>query len=419
MFSTEFSFLDTHVQTREFAWRVLLIFFTVTSGVVTGWLFSAYPRKSQEVYSAANRLTASTLRYYLYAITAIIMGSMVALALPGFVWQVAYHRGMEPPLGIGVFPVFALFALLGLVAHHVSLRSYSRVKVFITVAIIIYVIFVCMLFRGARLDVTGFFLALLTLAWIKSTRQSIKATIVLATLLTLLGMHTWGLYRALASPCRLSFIDIALVALTKPWNASCPELMKSESQSESQSEKNIIPNQPNNYAVVISTLGNVAVSLYQLMGAIRDGSTAFQLGASYIDYIPRTLPAFIYPERPLDFTIENVNLGLGSLYFLTEAYANFGLFGVGAIGVLMGWVFGAATKRLRADGTFQSTFVFLILYSLLIRVTWYQFFGFYKALISWFLIEVIIFLLIRAQALLNDHKKKLIDKFSIKPIGRE
>jgi hypothetical protein len=403
VFLHPFSFLDSHVQIPEHAWRVLVISLVASLGVAIGWLILAKPRQKQSAYSIEIWLAPLPLRFYIYAITAVIMGSLAMQSLPGTIWQTAYHRGMEPFLGIGIFPVFALFAVLGLVAFHVSREHILQFQGVVVAAIAIYVILVCLLFRGARLDATGFVLACLMLIWVRSTRLRVKTLIVLAALIAVVGMHVLGVYRTLASQCALPFGHTVVRALTEPWNLACPPLDKNpELPSVGQAPP------PNKFAVIISTPGNVAVSLYQLLGAIKDGSTEFQLGKSYIDYIPRTLPAFIYPDRPKDFGIENINLGLGSLYFLTEAYANFGLLGVGIISVVMGWMCGVATNRLRAGSTFPSIFMFLIVYSLLIRVTWYQFFGLYKSLLSWLFLEVGILLLVHAQVVRGRRQRILL-----------
>lgn len=390
--SQPFSFLVPQLQTPSNAHQVLLISIAATVGICVGWLVLARPGGGVAGQSRFARLIVPAAgRYYAYAATAVLSGTFAMHSLPGTIWTSAYERGMQPLLGIGMFPVFALFGVLGLVAFHVSGVRVHRYQAAVVAAVAAYVIVVCLLFRGARLDASGFFLAGLLLLWIRSGSSWRKALIVLAAVIAILAMHTWGVYRAVAARCDTSFAQVTVGALTEPWNLGCKHFQEVGREPLEATQVTV----SSKLAVVMSTPGNIAISLYQLLDALHAGTTEFQLGKSYLDYLPRTLPSILYPNRPRDFSIPNVNLGQGSLYFLTEAYANFGLAGVALVSAVVGWLFGTAANQATMRPSFATTLIFLLVFALLIRSTWYQFFGLYKSLLTWTFLELGIALLLR------------------------
>jgi hypothetical protein len=398
--SSPFSLLDPHVQVPRHANRVLLITLVAAAGVFLGWLLSSINGTRNGSQKVVPRFLESILvpcrhRYFSYMAVAIVSGTFAMQSLPGNVWTTAYVRGMEPYLGIGIFPVFAVFAVLGLISLQLSGVRFHKYQLMAVILVAAYVIFACLLFRGARLDSAGFFLAGGLLLWVRVNSRKARLFIVLLAISTILGMHVWGVYRAVAVHCDMTLVEVATQAISSPWAAGCKEMASlpaaiavgSEGTALVGQDSDHLHPQQNKLAISISTVGNVAVSLYQLLDALETGAIEYQFGQTYLNYLPRTLPSIVYPDRPGDFSIPNVKLGLGSLYFLTEAYANFWIAGVALISLFVGWLYGLVLGWGSQQRSFAATLIFLLIFTLLLRVTWYQFFGLYKALLTWFMLE--------------------------------
>jgi hypothetical protein len=425
--SSKFSLLDPHVQVPHHANQVLLITLVATVGVFLGWLLSSINGTRNGSSKVVPRFLESILvpcrhRYFSYMAVAIVSGTFAMQSLPGNVWTSAYVRGMEPYLGIGIFPVFAVFAVLGLISLQLSGVRFHKYQLMAVILVAAYVIFACLLFRGARLDSAGFFLAGGLLLWVRVNSIKARLFIVLLAISTILGMHVWGVYRAVAVHCDMTLVEVATQAISAPWTAGCKEMVslpaaiavgREGTALVGQDSDHLHPQQnklaisistvgnvpqQNKLAVSISTVGNVAVSLYQLLDALETGAIEYQFGQTYLNYLPRTLPSIVYPDRPGDFSIPNVSLGLGSLYFLTEAYANFGIAGVALISLFVGWLYGLVLGWGSQQRSFAATLIFLLIFTLLLRVTWYQFFGLYKALLTWFMLEAGIYWLTKRLA---------------------
>ncbi len=129
----------------------------------------------------------------------------------------------------------------------------------------------------------------------------------------------------------------------------------------------------------------------------------YLLGKSFFDWLPRTFPEFIYPNRPIgpEFNMHYNNewFGWGGIHETSEIYWNFGYFGVILLPLVISYLLNSFGKSfLRSNSPFSCIpIVWLIM---LPRWSWYQLFALYKSTF------VMIFLCIFV--LLINNKKSLI-----------
>ena len=125
--------------------------------------------------------------------------------------------------------------------------------------------------------------------------------------------------------------------------------------------------------------------------------TGFLLGQSYLDWIPRTLPSFLYSERPLSLAFEMKHegswFGWGGIHENAEAYYNFGILGSIFVPMIISFSMNSFGKSfIKSKSLFSAIpIVWLIM---LPRYTWYQSFALYKSTLTIFVIIIIVTLLL-------------------------
>jgi hypothetical protein len=139
------------------------------------------------------------------------------------------------------------------------------------------------------------------------------------------------------------------------------------------------------------TIGTLNVIPYKIK------EQGYLLGASYIDWIPRTLPSFLYPNRPNDIAFQmHYNgdwFGWGGVHEVAEAFWNFGIFGVVFVPFIFSLVLNLLGKKLLNSRSLYSA-IPLVWLIMLPRYIWYQSFGFYKSTI---VLYILIFLIINVK----------------------
>ena len=105
-------------------------------------------------------------------------------------------------------------------------------------------------------------------------------------------------------------------------------------------------------------------------------------GKTFIDWLPRTLPEIIYPNRPLgpEFSMNHNNewFGWGGIHETSEIYWNFGIIGIIFIPMIISYIINSMGKSfLRSTSPFSAIpIVWLIMMP---RWSWYQLFALYKS----------------------------------------
>lgn len=130
--------------------------------------------------------------------------------------------------------------------------------------------------------------------------------------------------------------------------------------------------------------------IYARMYIVDDERLSLLYGRSYLDYIPRTLPQFILPDRPAGmewiFSDYGETSG-GGIFELAEAFANFGMLGVIVIPSILTFIFGRVYVNSIVYRTHFWFMCYVLVRSLFFRRIWYQKFSFYKTVIVWLIVE--------------------------------
>jgi hypothetical protein len=142
------------------------------------------------------------------------------------------------------------------------------------------------------------------------------------------------------------------------------------------------------------TFSGIAATFYNTVGLCDDGFLLFRLGGSYLDFIPRTLPELLYPDRPTDLAWIFADSGLtsgGGIFELAEAYLNFGVIGCIVVPLVITWLIARLSLHAERDRHFTAMMAYLVVVSLFFRGIWYQTFALYKTMLTWLLIELALF----------------------------
>ncbi|MEW6314477.1 MAG: hypothetical protein AB1513_10650 [Pseudomonadota bacterium] len=367
-------------QTDWLAVEILLLSVLAAYSSTVGWVLAGDGLRS-EVTVAPLPDNQFRTRFLLYAGIAVVCGTMAAGALSGFFWQGSFdYVGMRPAWNIGIFSVFAIFSILGMYLL-LLIQPGARKSYWLTFSIIaIYVLVFCLLLRGARLDVAGILIAAYAVTQLYK-RYPVK-------------------------PFRLmgyALLGIVVVQFLGKWRHQ--SIHGAGDFSFEILPTGFIDGVPYPH---LPTLADVAATLFQVVGLIHEGYLSLQMGETYWNYFPRTLPYFLYPGRPLDFSISGINgqAMTGSLFELTEAYVNFGVVGCMLIPAGITYVFGRAYRHAHTHPSFGSYMLYGLLIAIVIRGTWYQNFSFYKATLSWAIMEGLIAVLMIISNKLTGHYGK-------------
>lgn len=135
----------------------------------------------------------------------------------------------------------------------------------------------------------------------------------------------------------------------------------------------------------ISTLSAIGTTVANTVYLIQNGQVDFLYGRSFLEYIPRTPPEFIYPDRPTDYAWMFQEYGLvaaGGFHELAEAYLNFGVVGAFIVPLILSFLISKAYWGACVHQTIWRYFLLFSFIGIWMRGTWYQIFAFYKTFIT-------------------------------------
>ncbi len=145
------------------------------------------------------------------------------------------------------------------------------------------------------------------------------------------------------------------------------------------------------------TVNDIATTFSGIIYMLNENIKDFLYGESYFDYILRTPPAFIYPDRPEDLAFIFQNNGLtsgGGFFELAEAYYNFGYLGAFIVPFFVSYFMGYAYKQFFINR--YSILSSLLLFALLanfMRGILYQTFALYKGVVTAFILYFILLII--------------------------
>ncbi|MGA1847654.1 O-antigen polymerase [Deferribacter abyssi] len=146
------------------------------------------------------------------------------------------------------------------------------------------------------------------------------------------------------------------------------------------------------------TINDIATTFSGIIYMLKHHIIDFYYGSSYFDYILRTPPKFLYPDRPQDLAWIFVNNGFtsgGGFFELAEAYLNFGVIGLFIVPFVVSFLLGYS-YRLFVINRYSIVHA-ILLFSFLsgfMRGVLYQTFTFYKSIVTGFTLLFIFYILI-------------------------
>ena len=220
--------------------------------------------------------------------------------------------------------------------------------------------------------------AVLFLGWalfLKGSRQDVMSAI--------LGMYVCyciGTVRRPAVTVRVGLVILLIVAVGELWGVVRFSLCD-DGINVRQAAQSWVAKVSDRHVHSWGTVSPICTTFANTIHLVDTGQLDYMYGKSYWEFILRTPPAFIYPNRPRDYAWMFGDYGLqaaGGIYPLAEAYMNFGVFGALFVPAIVSYLssrcyYGALLK--------QSMCSYFLLYSfaaMFLRGTWYQTFAFYK-----------------------------------------
>jgi hypothetical protein len=151
-----------------------------------------------------------------------------------------------------------------------------------------------------------------------------------------------------------------------------------------------------NYVVFNMNTASMTIGTLNVL-PLKIQDQGYLYGKTFLDWLPRTLPEIIYPNRPIgpEFSMNHNNewFGWGGIHETSEIYWNFGLIGIIFIPMLISYLINSVGKSfLRSNSPFSAIpIVWLIMMP---RWSWYQLFALYKStfvmiILSFSLISII------------------------------
>jgi hypothetical protein len=368
------------LQTVENTTRILILTLVALFAHGFGWRLGL--NRAEKIYDGqivsrtyANRLSRLNPLYLFvfFTLAAVFTGWQAGVSsVP--IWEGAYgrdHSGQIRILSLGVYPIWAV---ANLIVAYVLLRKYflydkaMRVIWFLAVLFVVGYEFIA---KGSRLEGVAFLIAFLAVKYVLDGRSPSFIRVFLFSIIVLFLVNLVGYIR---SSFHLGGIqNYALrntVRFTRLNQAGVP-------------------------VGSVSTIGPVSATFYRALVDIDDNVHDYMYGSSYIDFIPRTLPEFIYPDRPRAIVWNHS--AQGGIFSLAEAYLNFGACGCLIVPLVISFLLSryvCGRVLFLRDPSWWELGWYGLLTAALVRGIWYQVFTVYKSwiatLILWQLVCLIV-----------------------------
>lgn len=140
-----------------------------------------------------------------------------------------------------------------------------------------------------------------------------------------------------------------------------------------------------NGVVSFGTISPIASTFANTLYAMKTGIAGHIWGKGYWEYILRTPPEFLYPNRPADYAWIFLDWKLsagGGFFELAEAYFNFGIVGVVVVPMAVSFAISRVFSCYIRGASMLSSFMLFGILSVFLRGSLYQTFAFYKAVIA-------------------------------------
>jgi hypothetical protein len=366
------------LQSRPMAGYVLLLAVLALAGNAMGWRMGTafFQRHALRVPLIDDAFSEERKSFYsvCFCIFAFISATLLSLSLGPFVWEASYSQQSSAQLfGMQAYNLLCTLSLLVLLAINVTDRFRSLKSVLTLASISLYALFFSMLFRGMRAEVVGTVFGSFVMLC-AFYRKKVSGLIVVGALSGgMLFVYLWGTYRATAAS---GFgLSDAFSFMT---------------------QRAVSYDDFGNYIYQTGTFGDISATLYNAVALVQSQAVELLHGKSYWDFIPRTLPVFLYPDRPRDLSFVFYEMDRpygGGIFELAEAYLNFGSVGCFIVPLAISLVLGGLYQMAWLKPTLLRLVICAVFAGSIFRGTLYQSFVFYRAVtvVAVFILGVEIF----------------------------
>jgi len=311
------------------------------------------------------------VRFVAYLILAVTAATWTAHSAGPLIWTAAYvTQKQRLPLGLGSIPAMIALGILGMLAFACfDPRGTSRHR-WLVLPVAIYACVYCLWLRGERIETLGtltggYFM------WLLYRRRPVRPLFLAAGAVLIFAFSvSWGNYRIQATGG-----TPFLTSIVSSW------------------EDLIIETDDGLVSVQASTFGDIAATLLSMIGLVDEGELTLVHGKTYLDFILRTPPQFLYPDRPETvawiFWRHDTSTG-GGLYELAEAYYNFGPAGAALVPAIISFLFARVYMRAIRLRTPLAVLALGLLIATSYRGIWYQTFNYYRMATIWLTFEAVL-----------------------------
>ncbi|CAK0772097.1 membrane hypothetical protein [Gammaproteobacteria bacterium] len=329
-----FSARMIYVQTREVGWIFsIVVCSTLLSSQIGFVLASKIKFRTTKNIDLRRNPKLVLLAIFLVIIFA---GSLVAQQRGSIVFYSAYASAEQSREEMSVQNLQAVcsillafsFIIINRVISYNGLlfgatfNRYSLIFAFEVVYVTIWTQFL----RGARMDPLGIFLEIFVLyKTIHNKEMSLSIKQLLVALLAVLILQAWGIVRTLGSA------GVSIDNIVQILNKDVREI--------------------GGVAVMYyqGTFNDISVGTAGIINAVQKGLVGFWYGESYLDFILRIPPSFLYPERPksLAWLIEDIynDWHGGGINEMGEIFLNFGIYGSLFVPAIISFIIGWSYRR--------------------------------------------------------------------------
>lgn len=365
-----FSVFEFNTQTLEITTTMYALTLLALLGAYWGWRVGSGPRKRRIIQRGLPAFDDYYAAIFgLAVLFAIFAGALIVASSTGTIFEGAYGTGTEGAPTLGSASAIGSIAIS--VMFYCCLVARRKAYWWIYAVVAFYLLVWCQILRGLRQDVVSSVFSCIVLYLMYQKRDlSIKFKYIVYLLPAYLALELWGLVRSGLSEYlagELSFQQLLDMGLGNA--ALMPDVI---------------------YA---GTLGPIATTFANVVALFRWGEVDFIYGSSYLDFLLRTPPEFLYPDRPKDYAAMFTDYGLssgGGFFELAEAYLNFGPVGAVVIPFCISFVIARFYQRALTQMNLFYVFALSSLLSVWLRGSWYQTFAFYKSFVAALVMYVVI-----------------------------
>lgn len=371
-----FSKRMVYLQTEEVGWLFSIVACLSLFSSQIGFFLAN--KKKFKINKGLDFTKANKVIFFYILVLIIIFGYLISLQRGDFIFNTEYRKGIKTSIIINNLQSAStillcwLFILLNRINYNYSIYRSNFFSIYnlYSLAFIFaffYIVFWSQLFRGSRMDPLTIVFALLIL------NLSLKSEKVIFNFkyffLLIFGIMIMQFLAILRTKMHLD------LPLSYYLNF---DIFGSRQVSVSNVEVKYFFD---------GTFPNISTGIAAVFNAIKYELTEFLYGKSYLDYILRIPPKFIYPDRPE--TLANLiqywfddNHG-GGFNEIAEIYLNFGIYGFLILPGIISYIIGYSYNRhLSNPYNIRESIFFIAIISVYVRFLLYQTFAGFKSLVT-------------------------------------